>query len=85
LSKVARGLARRLGWATTGAMSTEKIEEELAHLARAIEDLHEMVVDQGARMDVLERRVAMLLERAAVAEAQNTGGVVIGDERPPHY
>jgi len=66
-------------------MSTEKIEEELAHLARAIEDLHEMVVDQGARMDVLERRVAMLLERAAVVEAQNTGGVVIGDERPPHY
>jgi SlyX protein len=27
----------------------------------------------------------MLLRRAAEQEVEGTGGVVVGDERPPHY
>ncbi|MBS8227297.1 SlyX family protein [Vannielia litorea] len=65
---------------------TDRLEEELAHITRAVEDLHEMVVGQGRRLDTLERRVDLLMKRAAEAEAEgNTGGVVLGDERPPHY
>ena len=64
---------------------TDRLEEELAHITRAVEDLHEMVVGQGRRLDVVERRVEMLMKRAAESEADNTGGIVLGDERPPHY
>ncbi|MBY6046277.1 SlyX family protein [Vannielia litorea] len=64
---------------------TDRLEEELAHITRAVEDLHEMVVGQGKRLDVMERRVEMLMKRAAESESDNTGGVVLGDERPPHY
>ena len=34
---------------------------------------------------VMTRRVAMLMEREAMREADGSGGVVIGNERPPHY
>ncbi|QDC10692.1 SlyX family protein [Oceanicola sp. D3] len=65
---------------------TNRLEEELAHLTRAVEDLHEMVLAHGKRLDTVERRVDLLMKRAAEAEAEgNTGGVVLGDERPPHY
>lgn len=64
---------------------SEKIEERLAHLERLADELNEVVAAQSAEIDRLKSRVRMLMEREATREAQNTGGVVIGDERPPHY
>ncbi|SIO05591.1 SlyX family protein [Vannielia litorea] len=64
---------------------TDRLEEELAHITRAVEDLHEMVVDHGKRLDVMERRVELLMKRAAESDSASTGGIVLGDERPPHY
>lgn len=64
---------------------TDRLEEQIAHLTRAVEDLHEIVLDQGKRLEVMERRVTLLMSRAAEREADQTGGVVLGDERPPHY
>ena len=60
-------------------------EERIAHLERAVDDLSAVVARQAGAIDVLERRVAMLMRRAAEAEADAGGGVVLGDERPPHY
>ncbi len=65
-------------------MSTE-IEERLAHLERLAEDLNEVVSRQAAEIDRLTARVAMLMEREAMREAEGTGGVIVGDEKPPHY
>ena len=65
-------------------MSAE-IEERLAHLERLSDELNEVVTGQAKAIDRLEARVAMLMEREAMREADGTGGVVIGDERPPHY
>ncbi len=65
-------------------MSTE-IEERLAHLERLADDLNEIVTAQGKEIDRLTARVAMLLEREAIREAEGAGGVVLGDEKPPHY
>ncbi len=65
-------------------MSTE-IEERLAHLERLAEDLNEVVTRQATELDVLKGRVAMLLTREAAREAENSGGVILGDEKPPHY
>ncbi|MDJ1016168.1 MAG: SlyX family protein [Paracoccaceae bacterium] len=64
---------------------TRKIEERLAHLERVVEELNEVVANQAGEIDALTRRVAMLMAREAEREADGSGGVVIGDERPPHY
>ncbi|MCV6593517.1 MAG: SlyX family protein [Silicimonas sp.] len=65
-------------------MSIE-IEERLAHLERLTDELNTVVADQAGRIDVLEARVRMLMEREAAREAEGGGGVVFGDETPPHY
>ena len=64
---------------------SEKLEERMAYLERVVEELNEVVVAQGKEIDVMTRRVAMLMEREAQREADGGGGVVFGDERPPHY
>ena len=65
-------------------MSTE-IEERLAHLERLADELNEVVAGQAREIDRLTARVAMLIEREAMREADGTGGVIVGDEKPPHY
>mgnify|MGYP001817706128 CR=1 len=64
---------------------SEKIEERLAHLERLADDLSEVVARQASEIETLTRRVAFLMEREGAREAEGTGGVVLGDERPPHY
>lgn len=64
---------------------SEKIEERLAHLERLAEELSDVVARQSGEIDVLTRRVALLMEREASREAEGGGGIVVGDERPPHY
>ena len=65
-------------------MSTE-IEERLAHLERLTDELNDIVAKQGREIDVLTRRVEMLMQREAAREQEGGGGIVLGDERPPHY
>ncbi|MDA8585427.1 SlyX family protein [Rhodobacteraceae bacterium] len=65
-------------------MSTE-IEERLAHLERLAEELNEIVSAQANEIDRLTGRVQMLMQREASREAQGGGGIVLGDEAPPHY
>lgn len=61
------------------------IEERLAHLERLTDELNEVVSTQASEIDRLTARVQMLMEREATREAQGGGGVVLGDETPPHY
>ena len=63
----------------------DKAEEEIAHLRRAVDDLSEIVTRQDREIDRLTRRVAMLLERAAEAEAEASGTVPLADQKPPHW
>ena len=65
-------------------MSVE-IEERLAHMERVVDELSDVVARQAEEIAVLTRRVAMLMEREAMRDADGSGGVVIGNERPPHY
>lgn len=63
----------------------ERAEEELAHLRRTVDDLSEVVARQSREIDLLTRRVLMLMERAAEAEAERSGTVPLADQRPPHW
>ena len=63
----------------------QKMEEQIAHLERMVDELSDVVARQETEIALLTRRVQMLMEREAMREADGGGGVVIGDERPPHY
>ena len=65
-------------------MDDTRTEEELAHLRRAVDDLGEVVARQEGEIARLTRQVALLMERAAEAEAEAGGGAVFA-ERPPHW
>jgi SlyX protein len=60
----------------------EKLEENIAHLTRTVEDLSDK---QEGEIDTLTRRVFMLMQREGERDSGQGGGVVVGDERPPHY
>ena len=63
----------------------QELEEKIAHLTRTVDDLSDVVARQSEEIVALNRRVHMLMQREAEREAQGSGGVVLGDERPPHY
>ena len=67
------------------AMDTTGLEERIAHLMRITDDLSDTVAQQAREIDRLTARVEMLLMREAQRESEGSGGVVLGDERPPHY
>jgi SlyX protein len=63
----------------------DKLEEQLAHLIRSVDDLSDVVARQETEITTLTRRVQMLMQREGAREAYGSEGVVIGGERPPHY
>ncbi|MGV6803230.1 MAG: SlyX family protein [Ruegeria sp.] len=63
----------------------QHLEEQIAHLIRSVDDLSNVVAKQQDEIDRLTRRVEMLMRREAERAQEGSGGVVLGDERPPHY
>jgi len=63
----------------------QKLEERIAHLTRALEELSDVVVGQQDEIDVLTRKVQMLMMREGEREVAQGSGVVMGDERPPPH
>lgn len=61
-----------------------ELEIQISHQTTVIEDLSEMVARQDKELQRLERKVRLLLERAAEDEA-GAGGVVLADQKPPHW
>lgn len=61
------------------------IEERLAHLIRANDELSDEVARQAKAVARLERQVALLIERERGRDEDAGGGVHLGDERPPHW
>jgi Uncharacterized protein conserved in bacteria len=71
----------------TAPMSDDltRLQERVAHLMATVDDLSDVVARQQGELDQLTRRVALLVEREAAREAQETGSEVIADRPPPHY
>ena len=62
----------------------ERLEERVAHLMAAVEDLSDMVARQGREIEGLERRVRFLLEREAARDSA-LGEAPEANVRPPHW
>gem|GEM_PF-238976 len=75
------GLRRDL----VGMDDITRLQEQIAHLTHTVDDLSDVVARQERDIALLTARVARLVEREAEREAAETGGVVLGDERPPHW
>ncbi|MGB7318449.1 MAG: SlyX family protein [Planktotalea sp.] len=63
----------------------QALEEKTAELLRTADELSDIVARQEREIAVLTHRVQMLMSREGEREAQGGGGIVLGDERPPHY
>ena len=59
-------------------------EERIAHLLRAVDDLSDLARGQAERIARLEAQVAALLRGDADRQA-DAGGMLLADERPPHW
>lgn len=75
----------------TGKRNTEGIvdrtallEERIAHLTRAVDDLSDIVTSQGKELDRLTRLVSLLVAREAEREAA-AGDAPEANQRPPHW
>lgn len=63
----------------------QQLEEQIAHLVRTVDEISAVMARQQTEIDRLARRVELLLAREAERQQEAGGGVVLGDERPPHY
>lgn len=63
----------------------QEIEEKLAHLQRVVDDLSEVIARQDRELSKLRDQMDRVIRREAEREAESSGGIVLGDERPPHY
>ena len=59
------------------------LEERIAHLTRAVDDLSDIVARQAREIDRLTRQMALLMAREADREA--AGGAPSDDQLPPHW
>lgn len=62
----------------------DAMEERMAHLIRAVDDLSDVVAAQTRDIDTLKRRVQMLMEREAEREAAGLGSAE-ANVPPPHW
>lgn len=68
-------------------MDTVKLEEQIAHLTRTVEDLSDVVARQEQVIARMERRIQLLLTREAERERDGEIGAseAPADQRPPHW
>ena len=66
-------------------MAEPHLEERIAHLERAVDDLSDALARQDRELAATRRRVEMLAMRAAEAEAADGGAVPFADRPPPHW
>jgi SlyX protein len=60
------------------------IEEKLAHLERAVNDLSDVVTRQQKELDRATDRHQRLMDKLAAMES-DFGPSATADEKPPHY
>tara|TARA_B100000780_G_scaffold223541_1_gene162682 strand:+ start:1024 stop:1221 length:198 start_codon:yes stop_codon:yes gene_type:complete len=64
---------------------TQALEEKIAHLTHTVDDLSDVMAKQDSELRRLTLLVDYLAQRARSRETDGGGGIILGDERPPHY
>ena len=62
-----------------------ELEIKLSEATKLSEELSDVVAKQASRLDIAERRIQLLMERAAQDEANSSNGITINDNLPPHW
>lgn len=63
-----------------------RLEEQLAHLTKAVDEMSDVVARQDVEIAVLTRRVEMLMSREAERVADgDRGSIPLADQKPPHW
>ena len=62
-----------------------ELEIKLSEATKLSEELSDVVAQQANRLDIAERRIQLLIERAAQDEANSSNGITINDNLPPHW
>ena len=63
---------------------TDALEEQIAHLTRAREDLSDVVAKQDSELRHLTQLVENFGKKIQGPDSES-GGIIFSDERPPHY
>nr|WP_321507387.1 SlyX family protein [uncultured Celeribacter sp.] len=61
------------------------LEEQIAYLSKIVDDLSEIVARQERELEVIGRRLGLLLEAEAARQSESEGAVALADQRPPHW
>ncbi len=61
------------------------LEETVAHLARIVEELSDVIARQDGEIARLTRRVEQLVLREAEREVEAGAQIPLADQRPPHW
>lgn len=69
----------------TKQLDSRQVEERIAHLTRAVEDLSDVVARHAKEIDRLTRVAQVLAQREAERESDGTGTIPLADQRPPHW
>jgi SlyX protein len=63
----------------------DQLEVGIAHLTRVVEELSDVAATQADEIAVLNRRVAMLMERLADDDVAGGDSEPLSDQKPPHW
>lgn len=62
-----------------------ELEFVVTHLQRTIHDLNEVIVDQGKRLDTLQREIRLIASDIRQVRESTREPRLAEDEIPPHY
>ncbi len=61
------------------------LEEQIAYLAKTVDELSDVVARQEKDLELAKRRIGMLMEREATREYDAGGTIPLADQKPPHW
>jgi len=61
------------------------LEIQLAHQTRTVDDLSDIVARQAREIEVLTRRMRMVMERLAEHDLATGETAPMADQKPPHW
>lgn len=65
--------------------SNQRLEEQVAHLTKTVDELNDVVAAQARDLALLKRQMGMLMEREAEREYASGGQIPLADQKPPHW